>query len=173
RGPTAPRWPWWPSTPPAPTAAGRSWATASGCSGTAATPACTSAAWRHATTSAGSRRPPAMPRTCSTRSGSACLSSRRSASTVAGEGTGMAELWQAIGQHWDYLRASGEYEVRRGRGTEREVMDLVERALAARLRATLGAPGQVGEILERARNGALDPHSAAQAILDRLLTQSR
>jgi len=93
--------------------------------------------------------------------------------TVASEGTGIAELWQAIRQHWDYLRASGEYEVRRGRGTVREVMDLVERALAARLRATLGAPGQVGEILERARNGALDPHSAAQAILDRLLTQSR
>jgi LAO/AO transport system kinase len=92
--------------------------------------------------------------------------------TVASEGTGIAELWQAIRQHWEYLRASGEYEARRGKGAEREVMDLVERALAARLRATLGEHGDLGEILEQAKNRTLDPHSAAKAILDRLFTPS-
>jgi LAO/AO transport system kinase len=92
--------------------------------------------------------------------------------TVASEGTGIPELWQAIGQHWEYLRASGEYEARRGMGAEREVMDLVERTLAARLRATLGEPGDLGEILEQARTRTLDPYSAAKAILDRLFPQS-
>jgi hypothetical protein len=51
-------------------------------------------------------------------------------------------------------------------------MDLVERTLAARLRATLGEPGDLGEILEQARTRTLDPYSAAKAILDRLFPQS-
>ncbi len=92
--------------------------------------------------------------------------------TVASEGTGSAELWGAIRQHREYLRASAEGATRRGRGAEREVMDLVERALAARLRATLGEPGHLGEILQKVKDRTLDPHSAAKAILDRFFTRS-
>jgi len=92
--------------------------------------------------------------------------------TVATEGTGIPELWEAIRQHWQHLRASGEGDARRGRAAEREVLDLVERALAARLRATVGEPGQLGEFLQQAKARTLDPHSAAKAILDRLFTRS-
>ncbi len=89
--------------------------------------------------------------------------------TAAGEGTGVADLWQAAGRHWEYLRASGELGARRGRQSEREVMDLAERAIAARLRARLGERASLGGILEQARSRALDPHSAADAIVARIL----
>ena len=89
--------------------------------------------------------------------------------TVAGDGSGIRELWQAIRGHCDYLRSSGELEARRGRRAEREVLELVEQALAAHVRARLGAHAGLGEILEQAKTHALDPHSAATAILDGLL----
>ncbi len=89
-------------------------------------------------------------------------------STVASNGTGVADLWQAIVRHSEYLLGSGELDARRARRAEREVADLVERALAARVRATLEARPVLGEILEQAKNRSLDPHAAAKAILDHL-----
>ncbi len=89
-------------------------------------------------------------------------------STVASDGTGVTDLWQAIGRHWEYLLSSGELDARRARRAEREVADLVEQALATRVRATLAARPVLGEILEQAKNGSLDPHTAAKAILDHL-----
>ena len=88
--------------------------------------------------------------------------------TTATTGAGTPELWAAIRGHGDYLRASGELEARRGRRAEREVLELVEGALASRLRATLRDHGEPAEILADAKRRATDPHSAAKAILDRL-----
>ncbi len=91
--------------------------------------------------------------------------------TVASEGSGVRELWQASRRHWEYLRASGELATRRALRAEREVLELVEQALAVNLRTTLGAHAGLGQILERAKTQAVDPHSAARAILDHLLTR--
>ncbi len=89
-------------------------------------------------------------------------------STVATEATGVKEVWEAIRRHWEYLRTSGELDARQARRAEREVMDLIERALTARLRAMLGEHAPLGEILNRAKTRALDPHSAAKALLDQM-----
>jgi LAO/AO transport system kinase len=89
--------------------------------------------------------------------------------TVASEGRGAGELWQAARAHWAHLRASGKLAARRGRRAEREVLDLVEQALAAHLRSTLGRRVELDEILEEAKAQSVDPHSAAQAILDHIL----
>ncbi len=88
--------------------------------------------------------------------------------TVATTGQGTADLWGAIRRHGEHLRASGELDRRRERRAEREVLALVEAGLAGRVRETLrhGAPA---EILARARRRETDPHSAAKAILDRLV----
>ena len=86
-------------------------------------------------------------------------------STVASNGTGLPELWQAIQRHWEYLRTSGELDAKRSRRIEREVMALVERALAARVRSTLGEHAALGALLQQAKDGTLDPHTAADAIL--------
>ncbi len=92
--------------------------------------------------------------------------------TVASDGHGVTELWQATRRHWEYLRVSGELRARRGRRAEREVLELVEQALAVRLRTKLGGHTGLGQILEQAKTHAVDPHSAAKAILDHLLDHS-
>lgn len=89
--------------------------------------------------------------------------------TVASSDDGVAELWRAIGRHQEYLRESGQLDVRRGERAEREVLEVVERTLTARVRAKLEEHPRLGEILHQARTGALDPHSAADAILNQLL----
>jgi LAO/AO transport system kinase len=89
--------------------------------------------------------------------------------TVGSDGRGAADLWQAIRAHWKHLRTSGELEARRSRRAEREVLDLVEQALAAHLRSQLGRRVGLDEILAEAKARAVDPHSAANAILDSIL----
>ena len=89
--------------------------------------------------------------------------------TSAVTGAGTAELWEAIHRHGEYLIKSGELEARRERRAEREVMDLVEAALASRVRDTLRGHGGPAEILAQAKRREADPHSAAKAILDRLV----
>jgi LAO/AO transport system kinase len=89
--------------------------------------------------------------------------------TVGSDGSGASELWQAACRHVEYLRASGELEARHRQRAEREVLELVEQGLAAHLRATLGADTGVDQILKEAKSHAIDPHSAATAILDHLL----
>jgi len=93
--------------------------------------------------------------------------------TVASTGAGGAELWDAIRRHGEHLRASGELDARRGRRAEREVLELVEAALASRVRATLADRGEPAEILAQAKRREADPHSAAKAILDRLVPPDR
>jgi LAO/AO transport system kinase len=89
--------------------------------------------------------------------------------TAAAAGTGTAELWSAIRRHEAYLRTSGELQARRERRAEREVLDLVEAALASRVRETLHGRGGPADILAQAKRREADPHSAAKAILDRLV----
>lgn len=89
--------------------------------------------------------------------------------TAAATGAGAAELWDAIRRHGEYLIESGELGARRERRAEREVLELVEAALASRVRDTLHGRGGPAEILARARRREADPHSAAKAILDRLV----
>jgi LAO/AO transport system kinase len=93
--------------------------------------------------------------------------------TTATTGAGAPELWDAIRRHGEHLRASGELDARRARRAEREVLELVEAAMAARVRATLHHRGEPAEILEQAKRRETDPHSAAKAILERLVPDDR
>ncbi len=86
--------------------------------------------------------------------------------TVAVEARGIDEVWTHLERHFGYLEASGELQVRRGRRIETEVLELVDRAARARLRADVAGGGRAARLLEDARAGRLDPHSAAAAILD-------
>ena len=86
--------------------------------------------------------------------------------TVAIEDRGIPELWDALKRHRVHLEASGELAERRSRRVETEVVELVERELRRRLRAQLHLDGAVAEILEAARRGEVDPHTAAARIVD-------
>lgn len=89
--------------------------------------------------------------------------------SVGTNGNGVAELWRAIRTHWQYLEASGELGARRSRRAEREVLELVEQAVATHVRTALAGHTELGQLLEQARTHAVDPHSAATTILAHVL----
>jgi LAO/AO transport system kinase len=88
------------------------------------------------------------------------------ASTVATEERGIDEVWAQLERHRAHLEASGELATRRQRRIETEVLELVDRAAQARVRADVAGGGRAASLLEAARAGRLDPHSAAAAILE-------
>ena len=86
--------------------------------------------------------------------------------TVATEDRGVREVWEALERHREYLETSGELAERRRRRVETEVIELVERELRRRLRGQLDADGALADVLDAARSGELDPHTAAARILE-------
>ncbi|RMF84212.1 MAG: hypothetical protein D6736_19765, partial [Nitrospinota bacterium] len=91
--------------------------------------------------------------------------------TIASQGDGVEELWQAILRHRQHLQESEELRERRGRQVEREVLGMVETALIKHLQHRLQEQTSLGEVLSQARQGRLAPHSAAQIILQRFLEE--
>jgi LAO/AO transport system kinase len=85
---------------------------------------------------------------------------------VAVEGRGVRELWEALGRHRDHLERSGELDDRRRRRVETEVVELVERELRRRLREQFHLEGAVARILDAAKGGEIDPHTAAARIIE-------
>ena len=85
--------------------------------------------------------------------------------TVATEGRGVEELWAALARHRAHLESTGELAERRRQRIETEVLELVDRALRIGLRRQVHGDGDVGRLLADAREGRLDPHTAASAIL--------
>lgn len=85
--------------------------------------------------------------------------------TIATDGTGVGELWSAIGEHVSWSRASGEFERRRAARLDLELRRVVNALMAARTE-DLAA----GSTWEWARNEVaarrVDPWTAAESLLD-------
>ena len=85
----------------------------------------------------------------------------RLVSTRAHDGDGVAELWTALGEHADYLRASGELVHRRQAAFAHRVRALVmgeiERRVEPRVEASAAGAGRDG-----------DPYKAATSLLEPL-----
>jgi LAO/AO transport system kinase len=83
--------------------------------------------------------------------------------TQAARDVGVAELVDAIERHREFrLRQSDSERVRRAR--RREVFDIVEEELAARLQRSLDS-GELEDVLRRVDSGELDPYTAGEQIL--------
>lgn len=87
---------------------------------------------------------------------------------VAVDGRGLPELWAALQGHRRYLEESGGLFERRRRRVETEVIELAERELRRRLRDQLRPDGPLAGLLEAAKRGELDPHTAATRIIQRV-----
>ena len=85
--------------------------------------------------------------------------------TVATAGRGIDALWAALERHRAHLEATGELDARRRRRIETEVLELVDRELRIGLRRLVEDGGEVGRLLAEARDGRIDPHTAAAAIV--------
>jgi len=84
--------------------------------------------------------------------------------TVATDGAGVAELVESLCQHRQYLAASGEWERRVRLRVEREVRDLLQRDLLARL-LDRQADGRFDQILGQVEARQLSPRAAVDLLM--------
>ncbi len=87
--------------------------------------------------------------------------------TVADRGEGIRELADAIERHFDYLKRSGKLEERRIRRLSREVFDLI----MDEIKMLLSKNDVVNyrEIIQKVVRGELDPHTAAEMVVEKLI----
>lgn len=87
--------------------------------------------------------------------------------TVAADGTGVDQLWDAVSEHRGHLEATGALGVRREQRARDELRDIVVHQLEARALAVLGTDAferLQREVMER----VTDPWTAADRLLDAL-----
>jgi len=85
--------------------------------------------------------------------------------TQAHRGVGVKELAEAIRKHREAMERSGELKRRRERRASAQFFKTVEERLAARLHDLIARDGGARALLEQVRAGAMDPYSAALALL--------
>ena len=84
----------------------------------------------------------------------------------AQEGTGLEELWEAVGEHRAKLGDTGELEARRRDQRARWMWSLVEEGLLDRFRASPRVASILAETERRVVAGELPPTAAAERLLD-------
>lgn len=87
--------------------------------------------------------------------------------TVATQGAGMAELWQAVTDHHRHVRDNGELDRRRRRRRGEEFQAVVTERLRRRV-AELFGPRRAQDLVARVEHGEVDPYAAADELLDTL-----
>jgi LAO/AO transport system kinase len=87
-------------------------------------------------------------------------------STVATRGTGIDELWAAVGRHRRFLEGGAMLAERRRRRIAREIRDIAMERLRARIDHE--TPEHLGELAEQVHRRRLDPYTAARRLLEEL-----
>lgn len=83
---------------------------------------------------------------------------------VATDGTGVAEVWAAVGSHRAHVEATGELERRRGRRAREELTRIVAERLLQRARQSSDGD-RLDALADRVEARAIDPWSAADELL--------
>jgi LAO/AO transport system kinase len=79
--------------------------------------------------------------------------------------SGTGEIFEKIQVHYRYLKASGLLMETRGIQRARQFERLLEIRVLAEIRCALSANGNLEAILEKVKNGKMDPDTAADTIL--------
>jgi LAO/AO transport system kinase len=90
-------------------------------------------------------------------------------SCVAVKGEGVTDVWDAVGAHREHLVASGTLEQRRAVRTRDELRDVVAGRMARRA-ADAMRDGEFADLAAAVVDRRVDPYTAADEILDRLLS---
>ena len=93
--------------------------------------------------------------------------------TVAESGQGMPEVWKAVKEHHRYLEESGELKKRRKAKLQAELQELVADIARNNLKDRLEHCPQVKELLKKVLSHKVDPHSAAQGLIQELFGESQ
>ena len=88
--------------------------------------------------------------------------------TVAVQGTGIAELTDALDRHYDYLQTSGTLVTRRRERLRKRMRDVAERALRQWVWETTRADELLEERLDQVTDGRKSPYDVAAEILDQV-----
>ncbi|MDI6824051.1 MAG: methylmalonyl Co-A mutase-associated GTPase MeaB [Bacillota bacterium] len=88
--------------------------------------------------------------------------------TVAREGTGVAELWQALVGHRDFARRSGLWEEKLRARAEAEVRGILTARLLDEAWRRGGERGLLPRLLEEVAGRRVDPYTAAAMLADGL-----
>lgn len=75
--------------------------------------------------------------------------------TVSTRGEGIAEMWNRVLEHEEYLRRTGEWEKRRARKLQEEVLDIAQNEVVQRIVAGIRSGAYAGyleEVAERRKN---------------------
>jgi GTPase len=88
--------------------------------------------------------------------------------TEAFQGTGIAELWQAVADHGERLRDGGQLEARRRRSIEHEIVAVAVAQARRRLTAALEDDPELRRLLDDVHARRLDPLTATREIGERV-----
>ncbi|HVL81212.1 MAG TPA: methylmalonyl Co-A mutase-associated GTPase MeaB [Actinomycetota bacterium] len=83
--------------------------------------------------------------------------------TVATQGTGVDELWEAVSNHREHLSAAGSLEDRRRQRLGAEILAIVTERLRERVEREAGA--RYDELVQQVVDRELDPYTAADRLL--------
>ncbi len=75
-------------------------------------------------------------------------------------------LWEACIRHRDYLRGSGQWEQKRQKRRQDEIMGIVEERLHARIREWMASSPAWSQLLQDVETGKKDPYDVADLILE-------
>jgi len=92
--------------------------------------------------------------------------------TVATRGDGVAELWEAITSHRDYLEQGGHLVSRRAERAQAETVRIARRRLDAALGAALRGTANT-EVLAALRSRKMDPDEAADRLVAAVASELR
>jgi LAO/AO transport system kinase len=93
--------------------------------------------------------------------------------TEAVRGEGVADLWKAVLDHRAFLEADGGLDRRRRESVEHEIVAVAVAQARRRLAEALEDDPEVRSLLDRVHARELDPLSATQEIVERVLRKDR
>jgi len=89
--------------------------------------------------------------------------------TVATRNEGIAEFYEAVASHRDFLHKSGVFEQQRRERNLDHTMELVQDLLKKEVEQSLEKISTLSVVIEKVNTGELDPYSAAGQIVESIL----
>ena len=87
---------------------------------------------------------------------------------VSENGQGIDKVWQKVQEHKAFLESTGQLKDRRKHKVQTELTELVAAIARENLQASLAECPRVNEVLKNVLDHKLDPHTAAEKLIDEL-----
>jgi LAO/AO transport system kinase len=85
--------------------------------------------------------------------------------TITMDGTGIAEMYEAIGKHREFLQETGHLEKVRAERIRRDVLDLIEYKIKSAVWDQVSGSEEFDELVSQIMSREMDPYTAAVQIL--------